>query len=212
MSTSKKLNKITIIVIQDERRLCSFKLSTSFLTICLVILIGLIIVSFTAVLFHNRLGSLNKEELTARVETQPKPAVAKNTESVADSAKVNAIAQIYSLSIENFEARFNLTKQSFRYSFLLKNKNSKNTTASGYIFVILKSEGLELENWLVNPQTVLLNGVPQNFKDGDPFSIIKHKVINKNITTQYTYNTCEIFVFSNEGDLVLRETFNLKHQ
>ncbi|HVO65588.1 MAG TPA: hypothetical protein VMT12_03810 [Syntrophales bacterium] len=211
MSTIKKLNKVTIIVIQDERRLCSIKLSTSFLTICLAIIIGLILISFTAVLFHNRSGSLNKQELTAKVETQPKPAEAKNTESEADNTKTNVITQTYNLSIENFEARFDLTKQSFRYSFLLKNKNSKSTTASGYIFVILKSEGLGLENWLVNPQTVLLNGVPQNFKDGDPFSIIKHKVINKKITSQYTYNTCEIFVFSNEGHLVLREAFNLKH-
>ena len=209
MSTSKRPNKVTIIVIQDEKRLCSFKFSISFLTIFLVTIIGLIIISLTAVLFHNRLGSLNKEEFTAMVETQPKPTDAKKTESEADIT--NTIIQTYTLSIENFEARFDLTKQSFRYSFLLKNKNSKSTTASGYIFVILKSEGLGLENWLVNPQTVLLDGVPQHFKDGDPFSITKHKVIKKNITTQYIYNTCEIFVFSNEGNLVLRETFNLKH-
>jgi hypothetical protein len=155
--------------------------------------------------------SLSKEEFTARLETQHKPADVKNAESEADSVKFNTVAQTYSLSIENFKARFDLTKQSFRYTFLLKNKNSKSTTASGYIFVILKSEGLESGNWLVHPQTDLLNGVPQNFKNGDPFSIIKHKVINKNITAQYIYNTLEIFVFSNDGNLVLRESFNLKN-
>jgi len=211
MTISKRQKKLTIIIIQDERRLFSFKFPISFLTICLVTIIGLIIISFGVVLFHNQVRSLSKEEFTARLETQPKPANVKNAESEADSVNVSTIAQTYSLSIENFKARFDLTKQSFRYTFLLKNKNSKSTTASGYIFVILKSEGLESENWLVHPQTVLLNGVPQDFKNGDPFSIIKHKVINKNITTQYIYNTIEIFVFSNEGNLVLRESFNLKN-
>ena len=211
MSTGKKPNKVTIIVIQDDRRLFSFKFSMSFFMICLVTIIGLIIISFSAVLLHNRLESINKTELIAKGETQFKPADAKKIESEVNTALAHADKQNFSLSIENFAARFNLTKQSFRYSFLLKNKNSQNTTASGYIFVILKSEGQGLENWLVNPHTSLLNGVPQNYKDGAPFSIIKRKVIHKNITTQYVYDTCEIFVFSNEGNLVLRETFNLEH-
>jgi len=211
MSIGKRQKKLTIIVIQDERRLCSFKFPMSFLTILLVTIIGLSIITFAAVLLHNRMGSLYKEEFTARVETQLKPADTKNNETKAGNTLDNTVAQTYSLSIENFKARFDLTKQSFRYTFLLKNKNSKSTTISGYIFVILKSEGLGSEHWLVYPQTVLLNGVPQNFKDGDPFSIIKHKVINKNITTQYIYETFEIFVFSNEGNLVLREIFNLKN-
>jgi len=211
MSIGKRQKKLTIIVIQDERRLCSFKFPMSFLTILLVTIIGLSIITFAAVLLHNRKGSLDKEEFTARVETQLKPADTKNNETKAGITLGNTVAQTYSLSIENFKARFDLTKQSFRYTFLLKNKNPKSTTISGYIFVILKSEGLRSEHWLVYPQTVLLNGVPQNFKDGDPFSIIKHKVINKNITTQYIYETFEIFVFSNEGNLVLREIFNLKN-
>jgi len=209
MSTVKKPNKVTIIVIQDDRRLFSFKFSISFFTICIVTTIGLIIISFSAVLLHNRLESINKAELIAKDEAQSKPADAKKAESEVNTALAHADKQTYSLSIENFAARF--TKQSFRYSFLLKNKNSQNATASGYIFVILKSEDPGLENLLVNPDTSLLNGVPQNYKDGDPFSIIKHKVIHKNITVQYVYDTCEIFVFSNEGNLVLRETFNLKH-
>ena len=212
MTTSKKQKKLTVIVIQDERRLFSFKFPMSFFTICLVAIIGVIIISFTAVMFHNQAGSLNKEEFTTtRVEPQPKPSNAKDTESEVESSHVNISAQTYSLSIENFKSRFDLTKQFFRYTFLLKNKNSKSTTVSGYIFVILKSEGLGSEYWLVHPQTILSNGVPQNFRDGDPFSITKHKVINKNITTQYLYDICEIFVFSNEGNIILREIFNLKH-
>ncbi len=211
MNIGKRQKKLTIIVIQDERRLCSFKLPMSFLTIFLITIIGLSIISFIAVLLHNRLGSLNKEEFTARVETQLKAVDARDNKTETGNTLGNTIALNYGLSIENFKARFDLTKQSFRYTFLLKNKNSTSTTANGYIFVILKSDGMGSEHWLVYPQTVLLNGVPQNFKNGDPFSIIKHKVINKKITTQYIYDISEIFVFSNEGNLVLREIFNLKN-
>jgi hypothetical protein len=81
---------------------------------------------------------------------------------------------------------------------------------SGYIFIILKSESLGSEHWLAYPQTVLVNGAPQNFRDGEFFSISKQKVITRDISTHYFYDSAAIFVFSNDGNLVLKETFNVK--
>jgi len=79
------------------------------------------------------------------------------------------------LSIENFTARFDLSKKIFRYSFLLKNKTSTYSVVSGYIFIILKSESLGSEHWLAYPQTVLVNGAPQNFRDGELFPSLNKK-------------------------------------
>lgn len=209
MHLNKKQKKITIIVIQDERRLCSFKLPANILTICLVAVIGVCIISFATVLLHDRTGSL-KEVVTANIGTHAKPSVAGKDEASAEPTVVSTVTQSYNLSIENFEANFDLSRKLFSYSFLLKNKTSKNTPASGYIFLILKSDGLGPENWLADPQTILSNGTPQNFKDGDPFSITRHKVIAKDISIQHAYDTASIFVFSDDGKLVLKENFNLK--
>jgi hypothetical protein len=209
MHLDKRQKKFTIIIIQDERRLCSFKLPANFLTICLVAVIGLCIISFTAVLLHNRTGSF-KENIAANIGTHAKPSDAGKNEASADAPVVNTVTQSYNLSIENFEANFDVSRKLFRYSFLLKNKTSKNIPASGYIFLILKSEGLGAEHWLADPQTILSNGVPQNFKDGDPFSITRYKVIAKDISIQHVYDSASIFVFSDDGKLVLKENFNLK--
>jgi hypothetical protein len=209
MRLDKKQKKFTIIIIQDERRLCSFKLPANLLTICLVTVIGLCIIFFTAVLLHNRAGSL-KEAITANIGTHVKPSDAGKSETSVDATAVNTVTQSYNLSIENFEANFDLSRKLFRYSFLLKNKTSKNTPASGYIFLILKSEGSGAEHWLADPQTILSNGLPQNFKDGDPFSITRHKVIAKDISIQHVYDAASIFVFSDDGKLVLKENFNLR--
>ena len=209
MHLDKRQKKFTIIIIYDERRLFSFKLPAKFLPICLVTVIGLCIISYTAVLLHNRPGSF-KEDITANINTHAKPSDAGKNESSAYATVVNTATQSYNLSIENFEADFDLSRKLFRYSFLLKNKTSKNAPASGYIFLILKSEGLGAERWTADPQTVLSNGVPQHFKDGDHFSITRHKVIAKNISIQRVYDSASIFVFSDNGKLVLKEDFNLK--
>jgi hypothetical protein len=151
-----------------------------------------------------------KEELTANIGTQPKPLDTGKSAVSADAATVVTVTESYNLSIENFEANFDRSRRLFRYSFLLKNKISKNAPESGYIFLILKSDGSGTERWLADPQTNLSNGVPQNFRDGDPFSITRHKVIAKDISIQHVYDSASIFVFSEDGKLVLREIFNLK--
>lgn len=207
MYVDKRQKKFTIIIIQDERRLCTFGLPANFLTICLVTVIGLCIISFAAILLYNRMEGF-KEELSANIGTQTKPLDTEKSAVSADAATVVGVTQSYNLSIENFEANFDLSRKLFRYSFLLKNKISKN--ASGYIFLILKSDGSGVERWLADPQTNLSNGVPQHFRDGDPFSITRHKVIAKDVSIQHVYDSASIFVFSEDGKLVLREILNLK--
>ncbi|HBH88123.1 MAG TPA: hypothetical protein DDY17_11080 [Syntrophaceae bacterium] len=207
MNVNKRQKKFTVIIIQDERLLCSFKLPVNFFKICLVAVIGVIILFSATVLLHNKTNNSNKEELITRPETQHKPPETKNHENEISIAAVNS----YNLSIEDFRSRFDLRRKLFHYSFLIRNKDAKNATASGYIFVILKSEGLGPDQWLPYPQTILTNGVPQNFKDGDPFSITKHKVITKDISTQHIYDSTLIFVFSNDGKRILEKNFSLKN-
>jgi hypothetical protein len=198
MNTHKRHKKFTIIIIQDERLVCSFKFPLYSLKICAAVIMGLVILSVTAVLFYNTMRESNKEELITRIETQNNPAEAKENGKEVSSLAANS----YNLSIEDFRSRFDETKKLFRYSFLLKNKDSKNTTVSGYIFVILKSEGLAPEQWL---------SYPHNFRDGDPFSITKHKTIAKDISIQYIYDYLSIIVFSHDGKIILENKFSMQN-
>jgi len=150
--------------------------------------------------------NVNNEELIARIETQNNPPETSNNEKEVTSATINS----YNVSIEDFRVSFDVTRKIYRYSFLLKNKDSKNAATSGYIFVILKSEGLGQDQWLVHPYTILTSGIPQNIKDGEPFSITKEKAIREDISSQYIYDTTVIFVFSSDGKLILEKNFSLK--
>jgi hypothetical protein len=207
MNINKRQKKFTVIIIQDERLLCSFKFPINVLKICVAVIIGVISLSSATVLLHNKANDSNKEELITRIETQNNPPEVKNNEKDVSSITANP----YTLSIEDFSSRFDVTRKLFRYSFLLKNKNSKNATITGYIFVILKSERLGQDQWLSYPQTTLVNGVPQNFKDGDPFSITKYKAIAKDISTQYMYDSISIFAFSHDGKIIQEKNFSLKN-
>ena len=208
MHADKKKKKYTIIVIEDERRLCSFKLPPNFLMICIVVVIALGFISYAGFHLYNRMGF--KGELAAGVGTPAKPSETSGSKEPEAATAANTALSSYNLSIENFEASFDLSRKLFRYSFLLKNKTTKSGPSSGYIFLILKSEAAGADGWFADPHTVLANGVPQNFRDGDPFSISRHKTITKDIAVQHAYDSAAIFVFSDEGKLVLREIFNLK--
>jgi hypothetical protein len=207
MHMHKRQKKYTIIIIQDERLLRSFKLPLYPLKICAAVIMGLVILSFVAFLIYNKISESDNEELVTRIETQNKQAEAQDNGKEISSHAANPS----NLSLEDFKSRFDETQKLFRYSFLLKNKDSKNTTASGYIFVILKSEGLAPEQWLSYPHSILVNGIPQNFRDGDPFSITKHKTIAKDISMQYVYDALSIFVFSHDGKIILENKFRVKN-
>lgn len=207
MHMHKRQKKYTIIIIQDERLLRSFKLPLYPLKICAAVIMGLVILSFVAFLIYNKISESDNEELVTRIENQNKQAEAQDNGKEISSLAANPS----NLSLEDFQSRFDETQKLFRYSFLLKNKDSKNTTASGYIFVILKSEGLAPEQWLSYPHAILVNGIPQNFRDGDPFSITKHKTIAKDISMQYVYDALSIFVFSHDGKIILENKFSVKN-
>lgn len=207
MHMHKRQKKYTIIIIQDERLLRSFKLPLYPLKICAALIMGLVILSFVAFLIYNKISESDNEELVTRIETQNKQAEAQDNGKEISSLAANPS----NLFIEDFKSRFDETQKLLRYSFLLKNKDSKNTTASGFIFVILKSEGLAPEQWLSYPHAILVNGIPQNFRDGDPFSITKHKTIAKDISMQYVYDALSVFVFSHDGKIILENNFSVKN-
>ena len=197
--------KLTIIIIGDKRRICSYEISTSLLIMMLCVIVGLILISaaFFMVNAYNIRETVAKTELpndqTGSADHKP--------EKVSQDTNVVSLQKV---AIENFQASYNPGKKQFRYTFLLKNQ-SENAPISGYLFVILKSGIPGPDSWLVFPKVDLNDGIPKNFKDGDPFSISKYKIITNHISTRDIYESVLIYVFSNDGSLIKKENFDIKN-
>lgn len=206
--------KFTIIVIGNKRRIYSIEISSARLITLLAVIIGLILMTTTTFMVYNYTREARTEKVDSpnsrMASTNQKPENASQDMSHQDG-KILGSANISShkLTIQNLKATYDPQKKSFRYKFFLKNL-SENATISGYTFVILKSGVSDSTPWLVFPKTVISDGAPQNFKEGDFFSISRGKVISNHIPTPNIYDSVLIYVFSNDGNLILKESFNIK--
>ncbi len=207
--------KYTVIVIRDKRRIGSFEISTATIITTLSVMIGLVLVLFTFLV----IGTFSKDETTAKFDSTGRQMTSVNqrTGDVSEGPKRQSddaprLSDDLSrkLSIENFQARYDPGKKLVRYKFLLKNQ-SEDSAVSGRIFVVLKSGDANSTPWLVFPKTALNDGTPKNYKDGDPFSISKYKIIQNHISTNAFYDSIVIYVFSIDGSLTLKNSFNIKN-
>jgi hypothetical protein len=196
--------KLTIIVIGDKRRLCSYEISTSLLIMALCVIVGIIFTSAAFLMVH----TYNMRETVAKTElpNDQTGSADHKPEIVAPDTNVVSLQRV---AIENFQASYNPAKKQFHYNFLLKNQ-LENAPMSGYLFVILKSGIPGQDSWLAFPKAELNDGIPKNFKDGDPFSIRKYKNIANHISTRDIYETVLIYAFSSDGSLILKESFDIK--
>jgi len=197
--------KLTIILIGDKRRICSYEISTSLLIMMLCVIVGLILISAAFFMAH----TYNIRETVAKTELPNGQTGSADHKPEKVSQNING-ASLQRLTIENFQASYNPGKKLFRYKFLLKNP-SEDVPISGHLFVILKSGIPGPDSWLVFPRVDLNDGIPKNFKDGDPFSISKYKIITNHISTRDIYESVLIYVFSNDGSLILKENFDIKN-
>jgi len=206
--------KYTIIVIGDKRRIGSFEIKAATLIMTLSVMIGLVLILVTFFM----IGTYTKKEMAAKIDspnrqmtsaTQQPENVSRVPDRQGDKDSPLPDTSSHKLTIENFQAHYDSGKKLIRYKFLLKNQ-SEDTAVSGHIFVILKSDVPESGPWLVFPKTVLNDGTPKNFKDGDPFFISKYKIIQNRIPTHTIYDSIMIYVFSNSGSLILKNSFNIR--
>jgi len=206
--------KYTIIVIGDKRRIGSFEIKAATLIMTLSVMIGLVLILVTFFM----IGTYTIKEMAAKIDspnrqmtsaTQQPENVSRVTDRPGDKDSLLPDTSSHKLTIENFQAHYDSGKKLIRYKFLLKNQ-SEDTAVSGHIFVILKSDVPGSGPWLVFPKTVLNDGTPKNFKDGDPFFISKYKIIQNRIPTHTIYDSIMIYVFSNSGNLILKNSFNIR--
>lgn len=126
-----------------------------------------------------------------------------------NTQNVSHVYPLGTIAIENFKTYYNRKKRMLTYRFLLKNKKDDGINSSGYLFVTLKSALLSPDTWITYPRTTLIDGAPHYYREGDPFTISRYKVITHNIHVHHNYDEATIRVFSEKGDLLLCENFNV---
>jgi len=208
--------KFTIIVVGNKRRICSIEISTVFFITTLSVIIALISILVTIFMVDPSPGkditikskSANAQTMTANHNPANTSSGGNNHREAKDKTPANVLPR--KLTVEDFNASYDSGKKLVRYRFLLKN-HSEEATTSGHIFIIMKPDIPASEPWFVFPKTVLNDGKPKNFKDGEPFSISKYKIISNHISVQNIYHSILIYVFSSSGSLILEESFSIKN-
>jgi hypothetical protein len=101
---------------------------------------------------------------------------------------------------------------SLKISFVISNIDQSVKTASGYIFIVLKPDGNDQDNWFSVPPTDLKGGYPIHAKEGQFFRISRFKTVYFRSKTQIALDQLKIasvFVFDMKGKPALEKNFPL---
>ncbi len=225
------------MVIGDQKRLGSYEVKRSTVTAAVIGIIGMILIIAAYILFQNSIHLRIQKDLreklaaseqsieTAKQKNEDTTKKLKEFEDVlATTFKESAVEEGESpvtstdhfnkMSMENFEINLDKPSNSLRFKFLLRNNISYNNPVSGHVFVILKPHYLDASTWHSYPTTVLANGIPQNIKSGESFTVARFKTIRGVFTTlpqQTEHYFISIWVFSDNGELIMIKDFYIRN-
>jgi len=236
MNTDKKSKSWTILVIGDQQQLGSYEVKKSALRVAVISIIGVILIIAGYLWFQNSAHLRLQDDLRKKLEAgkQSIETVKLENDAMAEKLKEleNALATAFKeatvekgeapvtstddfnrMSVENFEINRDKSSNSLRFKFLLRNTISYNNPISGYVFIVLKPQYLDVSTWHCYPNTVLADGKPQNINSGESFTVARFKTIRGMFTTppkpeeQYFIS---IWVFSNSGELMMIKDFYIR--
>ena len=148
----------------------------------------------------------------ARAQEAPRPAATALLSSRADTDKVAPPTPAARVSVRNLEIWLEPDNNEFKFKFKVKNTDRQSGKVAGYAFLVLKPKGDSGKPPRVFPITPLKNGKPNNFKDGHHFSIARYTFVRgtlAEVSTIAPFETAKIYVYSDTGDFLLEEVFNV---
>jgi hypothetical protein len=114
--------------------------------------------------------------------------------------------------VENFKIAREPDSQDVNAQFKIKNTSSESQKVAGHAVVVLKSENLQTDKWLVMPAVGLVGDKPSG-KRGTSFSIQRFRTMNftskaPNYSDQF--QIAAVYVFSKSGQMLLEQDFPIK--
>ncbi|MDY0131448.1 MAG: hypothetical protein RBR53_02155 [Desulforegulaceae bacterium] len=204
---------------------------------CFVFFLGIAIISLTSFIFLKKDNTYLKESLEKAdlqiIElkneneqlkiklaflkppaslVELKESVEKNKVVKKEEVKVEKIKDFSKIPLEarNFRVK-NLNSQ-VETSFDIVNVSKSDLTLSGYIFVLLNNERLSENHWMVSPYSKISGAKPLNPKSGQYFSIQRFKPVTikfPGISSTGVLDCADIFVYGEDGELLLKKGFSL---
>ena len=148
----------------------------------------------------------------ARAQEAPRPAATALLSSRAETDKVAPPTPAARVSVRNLEIWLEPDNNEFKFKFKVKNTDRQSGKVAGYAFLVLKPKEDSGKPPRVFPITPLKNGKPNNFKDGHHFSIARYTFVRgtlAEVSTIAPFETAKIYVYSDTGDFLLEEVFNV---
>jgi len=115
------------------------------------------------------------------------------------------------IAIDKFQSTFDVDSQSLHFKFMISNQLTGDDTISGYVFILLVpvSSG---DTVITYPHADIENRLPQNYKQGEYFSIARFKYIEgsfSSIDGEGTVQELAVLVFSRDGNLILKKNLEI---
>ena len=148
----------------------------------------------------------NKENIKGQRKESKKRVEKKNTASSRSEVSTG-------VDIKEFLFSYDSDHNTIKSKFKLINTSINNKPVSGYAFVILKSDKVAQDKWLVSPLVELKDGLPLNIKKGRFFSISRYTFLRfeEKITIDPSkFNKVYVYIFSLKEKLLLQKVFPVK--
>ena len=217
-----KRDTITIVLVSKNREPLTIELSVKEVILISVLLLSLIGAAvFSMVNFRNLKSShyqlsssaeqLKEEisqkegkitELKSKLETQKGVILLIGEKN--DTSQMQA--GVYSKEIQIEELQISTAGDSLNLSFRLSRNSMEDRLISGYLLIIAEHESGDQSKFATYPEFQMSPGVPLNYRNGDPYSIRKFKLINTSMRLKdkpFNYNKLKFMVFDSEGRVLL---------
>lgn len=116
------------------------------------------------------------------------------------------------VSLEKFIVKKDRKKKDLLVQFDIRNLSKAPGDVEGRIFVLLKPDAGTEDQWLVVPESALLEGIPSEHRKGQYFSISHFKPVKFRIKNQVDpdfFTQASIFIFNEQGDLIFEERIDI---
>jgi len=102
----------------------------------------------------------------------------------------------------------------FSVRFRLTNQNPENIPTSGTLAMVAKNEALRTPIYRVIPEMPLSKGIPQQPEKGRSFEIRRQKFVEAffDASPEGVFKTLTIFIYSAEGQLLLKKSTDLPEE
>ena len=141
-----------------------------------------------------------------------KPAEAAILPAEAEEQKIASPPSPARILVKDLEVWRKSDGSAFKFQFALKNIDREGGRIAGYTFLLLKPQEGSGEPIRSFPWSPLKNGKPAIFKRGQYFAIAHFKSVRGTLTDVSTidrFETAIVYVFSDTGDLLTEEVFEV---